>query len=40
MQWFGGLIVNLETGTPSDNTGDGLLMIDTEKEEFFLVGES
>ena len=38
LRYGGGLIVNPETGSPADNTGDGLLMVDTAKEEFLLAG--
>ena len=33
----GGLIVNPESGNPVDNTGDGLLLIDTAKTAFLLA---
>ncbi len=39
LRFGGGLIVNPETGNPADNTGDGLLVIDTAREEFLLVWE-
>ncbi len=37
LRWGGGLILNPETGSPADNSGHGLMMIDLEKEEFLLV---
>ncbi len=39
LRWCGGLIIDVEDGSPADNTGDGLLMIDTAREEFLLVWE-
>ncbi len=37
LEFGGGLIVNPESGNPPDNTGDGLLVIDTAKTLFLLV---
>ncbi len=37
LEFGGGLLVNPELGNPVDNTGDGMLLIDTAKTLFLLV---